>query len=244
MSPKTPRPFYWENAPVYFLGQGYRPIISPPPELLSLDPTWAGCSVDPFQGNDPPRALNPVAAMDPATTIVAVVPSASPAIPSQAPPTLPLNTKPADPAAKASPAGKNQPLAPSVLASSALPPYSADPPQPSASVAKENPSQPAASGSNVKPQLLLDHTAPPASESISAKNSDSQPVLPRPTDAPSQPQYSKLSEVYTTNSGIIGGHEFTVVSGGDNIVIDSKTLAVGGPAVTISGTPVSWLRQG
>lgn len=84
-----------------FLGQGYRPLISPPAHLRSLDPLWSNCNLGPFQGNDPPRALSPVAAMDPMTTAVDPVAIHQQATPASVPPLLPTITdsasKPADP---------------------------------------------------------------------------------------------------------------------------------------------------
>lgn len=84
-----------------FLGQGYRPLISPPAHLRSLDLLWSNCNLGPFQGNDPPRALSPVAAMDPMTTAVDPAAIHQQATPASVPP-LPLTitdsaSKPADP---------------------------------------------------------------------------------------------------------------------------------------------------
>lgn len=97
------------------IGPPYYPIIHPPSELLNLDPSWKYCTkwvqrmyIDGpymFEIFDPPRALSPVAAMTPSTTLAdpitptpietksTVLPSAKPA--DSASPNLPeITAKP------------------------------------------------------------------------------------------------------------------------------------------------------
>ena len=52
------------------IGQaGYNPIISSPEGLTRIDPAWnANCRVAPFQGSDPPKALQPASDLMPLTT--------------------------------------------------------------------------------------------------------------------------------------------------------------------------------
>lgn len=227
----------WQDSPVSFLGQGYRPIISPPPELLSLDPTWGGCFVDPFQGNDPPRALTPVAAMDPATTRDAVS-SVTSAIPSPAPPALPASTKPNE-ITNPLPTGKSDPPVQSDPASPPHPASSANPPQPSANSQNGDPQQSAAIKSDHKnPQSQNDPQAPEQGP-LSLKNGDPQPTLSASTNAQPQPQPSIDPLLFIANPDIKAGHTVTIASGASRIAVGSQTLVLGGPAATISDIPVS-----
>lgn len=61
-----------------------------PEKLKSLDPAWASCHADLYEGGDPPHALTAVAAMDPAITATGPTPttttSASPKFTPSAPP--------------------------------------------------------------------------------------------------------------------------------------------------------------
>ena len=79
-----------------------RPIISPPSALTAIDPAWTAlCHADPFQGNDPPIALQQQAALVPQTTKSTPGPSSVPASPESTPSAPATNTnsqRPADPA--------------------------------------------------------------------------------------------------------------------------------------------------
>ncbi|MCJ1403421.1 hypothetical protein MMC11_006644 [Xylographa trunciseda] len=79
-------------------GSAYDPVIAPPADLTLIDPQWnANCFAAPFQGSDPPYALEPAPNLDPSPTslsptLVAAADPASgvPSIPVQTP--RPTNT--------------------------------------------------------------------------------------------------------------------------------------------------------
>lgn len=101
----SPGGSYWKHGayypPISFLGEGYKPMISPPPEIVSLDPTWGGCVVDVFEGKDPPRALTPVAVMTPGTTTESAKAEPTPPSPSSMPLPVASSTQYTTSAAKA-----------------------------------------------------------------------------------------------------------------------------------------------
>ncbi|KAL8904220.1 MAG: hypothetical protein Q9207_003408 [Kuettlingeria erythrocarpa] len=128
----------------------YRPRIEIPSALHNLDPAWKSCSVDDYEGVDPPRQLVPASGFgdDPvATTSVSPVQQATPAA-TIAP--LPKNTGGADPGESGGlTAGPpNDPPASDPPASD---PPASDPPAsdpPASNPAPDSPaSDPAASGS-------------------------------------------------------------------------------------------------
>ncbi len=86
----TQYPFYVGQDKV--AGESYRPRIVMPSKLLHLDPAWAHCGFDEFQGIDPPKALTPQKAMDPATTHWDPAPVATPPSPGSSLLTQPLRT--------------------------------------------------------------------------------------------------------------------------------------------------------
>ena len=62
----------WYN---YYPGERYSPIIAPVPQLYKLDPAFANCTLDIYQGYDPPSALTPQTALTPSTTQAAIAQS-------------------------------------------------------------------------------------------------------------------------------------------------------------------------
>jgi len=75
----------------YGPGKPYRPVLSLPQKLLNFNPEWNGCVAGIFQGIDPPKALVPASALDPATTKGDPPAIPTPATPSwvpQAPPAI------------------------------------------------------------------------------------------------------------------------------------------------------------
>ena len=62
----------WYN---YYPGERYAPIIAPVPQLYKIDPAFANCTVDIYQGYDPPTALTPQTALTPFTTEAAITQS-------------------------------------------------------------------------------------------------------------------------------------------------------------------------
>lgn len=73
-------------------GAIYKPTIALPEKLRSLDPAWARCVTDWYQGEDPPHPLTPVAMMDPGITTAGPSITQTLATPSSAPKGPPVNT--------------------------------------------------------------------------------------------------------------------------------------------------------
>ena len=138
-----------------YLGQGYRPIISPPPAMRSLDPAWANCALGAFQGNDPPKVMNPAAAMDPMTTIADPILEHAPATPSSAPTSLPPVTastrKAADPTTSAEPS-KGDPSQ-NIDPNQNVDPHHGSAPAPTSIFASNPKPTPAADPSSASPSL-------------------------------------------------------------------------------------------
>ena len=216
----------WYN---YKPGQPYAPIIAPVPQLFQLDPTFANCGVDIYEGYDPPHALTPAAALTPFTTPAApgegtsstIAPAPQSQIASSGPvqttlslSTPPINTKPG-----------------LVAASSDDPHYSTS----SFSSATKSPAQ-FSLGS-------YDHN--PAAQTSSIPGLANTAAGASPTTLPSS-QAIELPLPYSTtpsNSPIpnldvtIGGHPISV--GPSGVFIGTNTIQPGGTALTIAGTPVS-----
>ncbi|KAI9879851.1 MAG: hypothetical protein M1830_006874, partial [Pleopsidium flavum] len=70
----------------------YAPIIAAPSKLLNLDPGWKDCAQNQFIAFDPPKALTPVAALDPGMTTTNPIMDPTPAAPNSAPKGLPEET--------------------------------------------------------------------------------------------------------------------------------------------------------
>ncbi|MCJ1382305.1 hypothetical protein MMC17_005418 [Xylographa soralifera] len=71
----------------------YNPVISPPADLILLDPKWnVNCQGAPFQGLDPPFALVPQSVLVPNPTPVSPVVTATPASPSSGISAVPVQT--------------------------------------------------------------------------------------------------------------------------------------------------------
>lgn len=72
----------------------YKPTVYMPEKLRSLDPAWASCKSDYYEGVDPPHPLTAVVAMDPAMTTTATGPpsTTTPARPNSTPNAPPMNT--------------------------------------------------------------------------------------------------------------------------------------------------------
>ena len=80
-------------------GEPYRPLIMFPSRLRDIDPLWKLCTQGPFTGFDPPRTLDPAAAMVPKVTPPSDPnPDPRPAKPAATQSNLPkMTTTPADP---------------------------------------------------------------------------------------------------------------------------------------------------
>lgn len=73
---------------------GDRPVISPPPQLLTYDPEWKTCGQDNWQGVDPPYVLVPAPNLNqhPSTATVAGPAQTTPASPGPSPVPAPAQT--------------------------------------------------------------------------------------------------------------------------------------------------------
>ena len=204
---------------ISFIGQGYRPIIQPPQQITSIDPLWAyNCQLgDGFQGNDPPYALTPAANLDPKTTVQPPVPQSTPADPSSAISSPPTQTTPT--------ANSMTVFAPQPEQSSMLDPSIASTrgniPRPSFSNTA-SPLDPAAPGPSTSAVLIP--TIVVVSDPAAAGSSV---IAPQPIPSAVEPP------VLT-----IGGQSFTANSA-SAYVAGTITLMPGGPAITVSNTPIS-----
>ena len=80
----------------------YQPLIVLPSKLVNMVPAWKSCTADMFEGQDPPRALTPAAAMAPTPTDAETDPQGNPPLPSPPIASLPrktgaANLQPTDP---------------------------------------------------------------------------------------------------------------------------------------------------
>ena len=77
------QPFYFGPKGIQAVNKGavYKPTINMPEKLKGLDPAWASCASDYYEGIDPPHPLTAAAAMDPAITAAGPPPIAPPAAP-------------------------------------------------------------------------------------------------------------------------------------------------------------------
>ncbi|MCJ1380810.1 hypothetical protein MMC17_003919 [Xylographa soralifera] len=206
-----------EDFHISFVGQGYRPIIAPPPGLTSIDPAWVSfCGVgDPFQGNDPPYALTPAANLSPSTTLPSALPDKTSASPSSAIPSMPVQTSTS---AMFVPQPVSSPAAPSSTSS-----------QSSASAQSPQSSLAVSSSSLLSLRTSYSAVATPIGPIYTLSNSQS-----------SQPSLTLPASSTTTNPPVISidGQSFTAKSA-SVWVAGTATLTAGGAAITISNTVVS-----
>ncbi|MCJ1377736.1 hypothetical protein MMC17_000832 [Xylographa soralifera] len=213
------------------IGQtGYNPIIAAPSAVLTnLDPAWGGlCFIAGFQGNDPPFALSPQSALLPSLTSVDPIIIATPASPSSAFPTLAQQT-----------------LRPTTMftpQTATLPSY--NPPQ-SSGVSADPVLAP-----SVLPQQQstnnLPTNDPPQSYSISGDPAVASSALP-PQQGTNNIPAESTPAIYTSPIVVNGVSTaltplttaMAATSPVSAYVIGSQTLVAGGPAITISSTPIS-----
>ncbi|MCJ1402626.1 mucin 5B, oligomeric mucus gel-forming [Xylographa trunciseda] len=208
---------------ISFVGQGYRPIIAPPPGLTSIDPAWVSfCGVgDPFQGNDPPYALTPAANLSPSTTIPSALPDKTSASPSSAIPSMPAQTSTTPmfvPQPVSSPATPASASSPSPLASSTVV---------SSSILSLRTSY-SAIATPIGPIYTLSNSQnfPPSSPVVTAGGS-SGVAPPRTSPTTTTPVVISIAgQSFTANSASVW-------------VAGTATLTAGGGAITISNTVVS-----
>ena len=188
----------------------YRPVLSVPKQVLSLDPAWSSCDLF-WEGiYDPPKALQPTnEAAGPSTpagytTSTAAAPSPTPYSPTVTPTALPVTTSEitsaepespsplsADPTTLSSaPIDATQPTSPSTPADS-KPSPSADPTTPSDPATDADPTTPSDPTSPASPTAGQDTTATPPAGTTAPEQSppgaSSSPEEPAPSSASSQP---------------------------------------------------------
>lgn len=216
----------WNNYPIRFVGD-YKPIISPPPQLSSLDPSWAGCHADPFQGQDPPRALVPAAVLTPEATILA--PTASPTH-------LQPSHAPASPWPKITEFPKTD-----ISGDPSLKPTSKDVSRPD----KINGPEPQQDQSqNDDPASVPGSHAPSRPDGVDGKpegGSGGAIVSIKPDSGIVMDETRLL-----TNSVVItvAGNPYTISQGKDGIVVAGQTISPDGPAITMSGEVISAAANG
>ncbi len=233
-----------------------KPLIVPPQKLLDVDPLWHGCEANQFQGLDPPRALAPAAAIDPAVTVAGPRPKPTPADPASA-------------------VGDPGPLA-------TTPAGNANKPWPVANTNPSDPAKPGENGSNDQqpsnPQPANPQPASPQAantQPVNAQPADSKPADPQPANPqPVNPSNSQSQNQGDSNQGSNSGNsnpqpQQNQESGGSNsnpqpqqnqdssfqdsgfgdpnsqpqqnppaVVVQGQTVAENAPPVTIGGTPV------
>jgi hypothetical protein len=252
----SPGGSYWKHGayypPISFLGEGYKPMISPPPEIVSLDPTWGGCVVDIFEGKDPPRALTPVAALTPGTTTESAKAEPTPPSPSSMPLPVASSTQYTTSAAKAESTHSVEPSGTPYLASSQDPASLQKSKQPSELSQSNDPAQtPISSTIAGNPGLetttgplphqstnSLARTDPPVSTNIDSQQPAASIANTDLTDVPStystQPAFTTaiggLSTKLNDPSHVVGSQAEPLTSEVSTIVVGSVSLAIGGLA--------------
>lgn len=252
----SPGGSYWKHGayypPISFLGEGYKPMISPPPEIVSLDPTWGGCVVDIFEGKDPPRALTPVAALNPGTTTESAKAEPTPPSPSSMPLPIASSTQYTTSAAKAESTHSVEPSGTPHLASYQDPTSLQNSKQPSELSQSNDPAQtPSSSTIAGNPGLetttgLLPHqstnslakTDPPVSTNIESQQPAASIANTDLTDVPStysiQPAVTTAIGSLSTNlndpSHVVGSQAEPLTSEVSTIVVGGVSLAIGGLA--------------
>ena len=241
---------------ISIVGSAYRPIISPPAGLTSIDPEWVWqCQAAAFQGNDPPFALTPQANLSPFTTLTSAAqalptpakpsPQTSPSIPAPTPiitssvivSPLPVKTSGGDPQSPSNPT--NDPAQ-----ETSKTPIQNAPAQTSS--AQDTPAQ------NIPAQIAPSQDGLP---SQSSRDPEVPPILPTASPLYPPESYSKDSlsqatspnvavgdpQLYSSNGPAvisIAGLSFTANSK-SAFVAGTATLVPGGPAITISNVPIS-----
>jgi len=247
----------------YTAGPPFLPIIVPPPELLSFDPSWASCSyagVENFILSygifDPPYALIPQVVMDPAT-------SSHPAV-SPAEPTAngPSSQDPASPGSKGVPGLPSQTVFSPATQTALLPadPKSTPPTDPGPKAPVHDSRVPPVQISSI-PSPIVSLSNPAADFVHEPENTLLQTSVQYPqTSTPLDPgagggnQDKPMSSKTTVNLGGIiysafghgnplptitaAGQAMTIINP-SAIALDGKTLLAGADAATVSNEVMS-----
>ena len=215
---------------ISFIGQGYRPVIAPFPGITEIDEQWVSCGAADFQGDDPPSALVPKSNLSPFTT-----PSDTPAKPTAASPSSSI---------PAIPAQTTQAVVTTKNASPSTEPKSSnDPGSDSVQLSTQNtPSQSIAGPDGPTQTQVSEDSGDLTHSPVTATAID--PAGPSSNDPASQVIQTPIASGDTYSSSHspvvipIVGQSFTANSE-SALVAGTITLTPGGPAVTISNTPVS-----
>ncbi len=253
----SPGGSYWEHnayyPPISFLNEGYKPIISPPPDILSLDPTWGGCVADLFEGKDPPRALTPAVALAPTTTTESAKTDPTPPSPSSMPSPVPSSTRFTTSVTKAEPIHT---VEASHTATSHIPASSLES-QPSSELSKDSNSAqtmiPSATAGNSDLQTTLNPTTHQLTNTLAttepqkpasvdthrpvtsiASTSDSTYLTEAPntllTPGASTTTAASLSTTSNDPSNVMGSQRLGSNSDISTTIVGGVSLAIGGPA--------------
>ena len=209
----------------------YQPLIVLPSKLIDMIPAWKSCTADMFEGQDPPRALTPTAAMVPAPTNPDTHTEKTVASPSPSIPHLPLKTG----------AGNSQPIDPDPTQN--LPSEPNDPPaggsgDPSSSYAPSKPNDPSAgdSGHANSPSKSNDPSDPQSPADNAASSAASLAPNPMqisagdpPANDPSDPSVGNPND--TKNSP---------PASPPAVAVQGHTITQGAAPITISQTPVMY----
>lgn len=249
----SPGGSYWRHgayydAPISFLGEGYKPIISPPPEIASLDPTWGGCVVDVFEGKDPPRALTPVAALTPETTTESAITNPTPPSPSSMPSPVATSTRFTTSVAKAEPTHSHEPSPTPDLASSQDPPSFQQSPQPSELSQTNDPAQTPTSSVLAGNPSLETTTGPTPYQSTNSLAETDPPVFAtvdsqQPAASTASPDLTDVHNTYSTQPALTTttaslptkSNDVSKAVGSQGLGLTSKvsTIVVGGVSLAI-----------
>lgn len=226
----------------YDQSEHYKPILAAPSKLLNLDPSWHDCQVDRYQGVDPPRALTPAVALDPATSTKDPDMKPTPASPSSIPPALPKETDHAMTANAPSPLSQPSSINGDPFKAAFEPPQSF-PVQPTQPTAAADPGQPTASAA---PKPLSSDPHPgavdPADPSANSRPSkaasalnNADPQTPQSQSAQSQDQQGPNQQ--SQNHGAFPTQSSSQTAA---VIVQGQTVAENAPLVTIGGNPVAY----
>ena len=215
---------------ISFIGQGYRPVIAPFPGITEIDAQWVSCGAADFQGNDPPSALVPKSNLSPFTT-----PSDIPTKPTIASPSFSIS---------AIPAQTSQAVVTTKNASPATEPKSSNDPgsNPVQFSTQNTPAQSIAVPDDPTQTQVSEDSGDWTHSPVTATAID--PAGPSSNDLVSQAIQTPIASGDKFSSSQspmvipIVGQSFTVNSE-SALVAGTITLTPGGPAITISNTPVS-----
>ena len=240
------------------IGPPWLPLIAPPMEAFSLDPTWAlqctGMLTDEFWLNtfalfDPPVALTRGSALVPAPIVPVIAPTSVPAPNHADPTTLPdIQVAPATGAAKPA-SSPVDPAGPPAKTGDSL----ENSPGPSLAIASADPGRPE-SPSGDSPTATADLKAPtlpmPQQGDGSHQQNQGLGAIIYNAFGKSGPEIGGIVNGVNTISIPTAGIEEVSIGGGQVLSVDpsglhfeGKTYSAGGPALTISNSVYTLVPQ-